>query len=148
MQALTRIHQLFDLRVREAPQQAFLFTPEGEVSARPRTIEVVDTVGAGDAFMAATLAQHGWLRQDPDTERFALGAGAHIVASRAIYGGSHNLLDYTLPRFGVETTFVDPRDLGAVHAQHVQHTFAVLVEASKWTNLASNLSAGCVRVTS
>ena len=29
-----------------------------------------------------------------------LGAGAHIVASRALYGGSHNLLDYTLPRFG------------------------------------------------
>ena len=39
-----------------------------------------------------------------------LGAGNHIVASRALYGGSHNLLDYTLPRFGVATTFVDPRD--------------------------------------
>jgi O-acetylhomoserine (thiol)-lyase len=38
------------------------------------------------------------------------GAGSHIVASRAIYGGSHNLLDYTLRRFGIETTFVDPRD--------------------------------------
>jgi O-acetylhomoserine (thiol)-lyase len=44
-----------------------------------------------------------------------LGAGAHIVASRALYGGSHNLLDYTLPRFGVATTFVDPRDLDAWH---------------------------------
>jgi O-acetylhomoserine (thiol)-lyase len=39
-----------------------------------------------------------------------LGAGGHIVASRSLYGGSHNLLDYTLPRFGVATTFVDPRD--------------------------------------
>ena len=39
-----------------------------------------------------------------------MGAGAHIVASRALYGGSHNLLDYTLPRFGIATTFVDPRD--------------------------------------
>jgi O-acetylhomoserine (thiol)-lyase len=37
------------------------------------------------------------------------GAGDHIVASRALYGGSHNLLSYTLPRFGIETTFVDPR---------------------------------------
>ncbi len=37
------------------------------------------------------------------------GSGSHIVASRAIYGGSHNLLDYTLRRFGIETTFVDPR---------------------------------------
>jgi len=42
-----------------------------------------------------------------------MGAGAHIVASRALYGGSHNLLDYTLPRFGIETTFVDPRDVDA-----------------------------------
>jgi O-acetylhomoserine (thiol)-lyase len=45
-----------------------------------------------------------------------LGAGSHIVASRALYGGSHNLLDYTLPRFGVATTFVDPRDLDAWRA--------------------------------
>jgi len=42
-----------------------------------------------------------------------LGAGAHIVASRSLYGGSHNLLDYTLPRFGITTTFVDPRDQDA-----------------------------------
>ena len=45
-----------------------------------------------------------------------LGAGAHIVASRSLYGGSHNLLDYTLPRFGITTTFVDPRDLDAWRA--------------------------------
>ena len=38
-----------------------------------------------------------------------LGAGDHIVASRSLYGGTHNLLEYTLPRFGIETTFVDPR---------------------------------------
>jgi O-acetylhomoserine (thiol)-lyase len=42
-----------------------------------------------------------------------MGAGSHIVASRALYGGSHNLLAYTLRRFGIETTFVDPRDLDA-----------------------------------
>lgn len=38
------------------------------------------------------------------------GAGSHVVASRSLYGGTHNLLSYTLPRFGVQTTFVDPRD--------------------------------------
>jgi O-acetylhomoserine (thiol)-lyase len=38
------------------------------------------------------------------------GAGGHIVASSALYGGSHNLLHYTLARFGIETTFVNPRD--------------------------------------
>jgi O-acetylhomoserine (thiol)-lyase len=42
-----------------------------------------------------------------------MGAGSHIVASRSLYGGSHNLLDFTLPRFGIETTFVDARDLDA-----------------------------------
>ena len=41
------------------------------------------------------------------------GAGGHIVASAALYGGSHNLLAYTLPRFGIETTFVAPGDLDA-----------------------------------
>ncbi len=39
-----------------------------------------------------------------------MGAGGHIVASRNIYGGSHNLFTHTLPRFGITTTFVDPRD--------------------------------------
>ena len=42
-----------------------------------------------------------------------MDAGSHIVASRSLYGGSHNLLHYTLPRFGIETTFVDPHDVGA-----------------------------------
>jgi O-acetylhomoserine (thiol)-lyase len=42
-----------------------------------------------------------------------MGAGSHVVASHSLYGGSHNLLAYTLPRFGIETTFVDPRDLDA-----------------------------------
>ncbi len=51
-----------------------------------------------------------------------LSAGDHIVASRSLYGGSHNLLDYTLPRFGVKTTFVDPRDLDAWRAAITPHT--------------------------
>ncbi len=45
-----------------------------------------------------------------------MGAGSHIVSSSAIYGGSHNLLQYTLPRFGIETTFVSPRDVDAIRA--------------------------------
>ena len=43
-------------------------------------------------------------------------AGDHLVASRSLYGGTHNLLAYTLPRFGIETTFVDPRDPAAFQA--------------------------------
>ena len=45
-----------------------------------------------------------------------LGAGDHIVSSRSLYGGTHNLLEYTLPRFGISTTFVDPRDADAFAA--------------------------------
>jgi O-acetylhomoserine (thiol)-lyase len=44
------------------------------------------------------------------------GAGSHIVASAALYGGSHNLLAYTLARFGIATTFVKPRDIDAWRA--------------------------------
>lgn len=45
-----------------------------------------------------------------------MGAGGHIVASTALYGGSHNLLHFTLRRFGIETTFVPPGDLDAWRA--------------------------------
>jgi O-acetylhomoserine (thiol)-lyase len=45
-----------------------------------------------------------------------MGAGSHIVASNALYGGSHNLLTYTLPRFGIETSFVNGRNADAWRA--------------------------------
>lgn len=45
-----------------------------------------------------------------------MDAGGHIVSARSLYGGSHNLLTYTLPRFGIETTFVDPREPDAFRA--------------------------------
>ena len=39
-----------------------------------------------------------------------MGQGGHIVAARNLYGGTANILTQTLPRFGITTTFVDPRD--------------------------------------
>jgi O-acetylhomoserine (thiol)-lyase len=39
------------------------------------------------------------------------GSGSHIVSSAALYGGSHNLLHYTLARFGIQTSFVRPGDI-------------------------------------
>ncbi len=39
-----------------------------------------------------------------------LKAGDHIVASSSLYGGTYNLLNVTLPRLGITTTFVDPAD--------------------------------------
>ena len=44
------------------------------------------------------------------------GAGSHVVSSSALYGGSHNLLHYTLSRFGISTTFVKSGDLDAWRA--------------------------------
>jgi O-acetylhomoserine (thiol)-lyase len=44
------------------------------------------------------------------------GAGSHVVASSALYGGSHNLLHYTLSRFGISTTFVKPGDIAGWRA--------------------------------
>jgi O-acetylhomoserine (thiol)-lyase len=56
------------------------------------------------------------------------GAGGHIVASRNIYGGSHQMLNVTLPRFGITTTFVDPRDPDAFAAAITPDTKLVLAE--------------------
>ena len=39
-----------------------------------------------------------------------MGQGGHIVASSRVYGGTHNVLVHTLPRFGITATLVDPRD--------------------------------------
>ena len=57
-----------------------------------------------------------------------MGAGSHIVAASALYGGTHNLLDYTLPRFGIETTFVDARDPQAFRAAIRDNTRLVFGE--------------------
>jgi len=56
------------------------------------------------------------------------GSGSHVVASRSLYGGTHNLLSYTLPRFGVTTTFVDPRDPEAFRAAIRPQTRLVFAE--------------------
>ena len=45
-----------------------------------------------------------------------VSAGDHIVASASLYGGTINLLTHTLPRFGITTTFVKPRDLDGFRA--------------------------------
>src|SRR5450755_3538153 len=56
------------------------------------------------------------------------GAGDHIVASASLYGGTINLLAYTLPRFGISTTFVKPRDLDGFRAAIRPNTRLVIGE--------------------
>lgn len=57
-----------------------------------------------------------------------LNAGDHIVASASLYGGTINLLAHTLPRFGITTTFVKPRDLDAFKAAIKPNTKLVIGE--------------------
>jgi O-acetylhomoserine (thiol)-lyase len=57
-----------------------------------------------------------------------LNAGDHIVASASLYGGTINLLTHTLPRFGVTTTFVKPRDHDAFRAAIQPNTRLVIGE--------------------
>ena len=54
--------------------------------------------------------------------------GAHIVSSASLYGGSHNLFTYTLPRFGITTTFVDPREPDAFRKAITEDTRLVYGE--------------------
>jgi O-acetylhomoserine (thiol)-lyase len=56
------------------------------------------------------------------------GAGDHIVASAALYGGTHMLLDVSLRRLGIETTFVAPDDPAAFVAAARPETKAFYTE--------------------
>ena len=55
-------------------------------------------------------------------------AGDHIVSSKTVYGGTYNLFKLTLPRYGVNTTFVDPDNFEEVEAAINENTKALFVE--------------------
>ncbi|MBD5646244.1 MAG: O-acetylhomoserine aminocarboxypropyltransferase/cysteine synthase [Desulfovibrio sp.] len=57
------------------------------------------------------------------------GTGDHIVAQKSIYGGTYNLLAHTLPRFGIETTFVDAHKPSELEAAITPRTKAVFLES-------------------
>ena len=54
--------------------------------------------------------------------------GGHIVAQKTIYGGTSNLLEHTLPAFGVTTTFVDAHNLAEVEGAIQDNTRAIYLE--------------------
>ena len=55
-------------------------------------------------------------------------AGDHIVSSKTVYGGTYNLFKLTLPRYGINTTFVDPDNFGEIEAAINENTKALFVE--------------------
>src|SRR5881397_1958262 len=105
---------------RDADHAAALFNMErgGHVYSRisnPTNAVLEERVAALEGGVGAIATASGQAALHLAIATIA-AAGSHVVASRALYGGSHNLLSYTLPRFGIETTFVDPRDLDAWRA--------------------------------
>src|SRR5216683_1578702 len=102
---------------RDADHAAALFNMErgGHVYSRisnPTNAVLEERVAALEGGVGAIATASGQAALHLAVATIA-GAGSHLVASRALYGGSHNLLSYTLPRFGIETTFVRPGDLDA-----------------------------------
>ena len=55
-------------------------------------------------------------------------SGDHIVAAKNIYGGTYNLLEHTLPEYGIKTTFVDPFDFDEIRGAIKENTKAVFIE--------------------
>ncbi len=55
-------------------------------------------------------------------------SGGHIVAQKTIYGGSFNLLEHTLPQYGIQTSFVNIHDLAEVEAAIQEDTRAIFLE--------------------
>src|SRR5512142_3267779 len=109
------IYQTTSYVFRDTEHAASLFNMEraGHVYSRisnPTTAVLEERVAALEGGAGAIAAASGQAALHLAIATIA-GAGSHIVASAALYGGSHNLLAYTLPRFGIATTFVPPGDL-------------------------------------
>jgi O-acetylhomoserine (thiol)-lyase len=109
------IYQTTSYVFRDAAHAASLFNMEraGHVYSRisnPTVAVLEERMAAleGGVGSIATASGQAALHLAVST---LMDAGSHIVASSALYGGSHNLLGYTMKRFGIETTFVQPRDL-------------------------------------
>ncbi|WP_019878002.1 bifunctional o-acetylhomoserine/o-acetylserine sulfhydrylase [Sporichthya polymorpha] len=76
----------------------------------PTQNAVEERVAALEGGVAALLVASGQAAETLAILNIA-EAGSHIVSSAALYGGTYNLLHYTLPKLGVEVTFVEPDDL-------------------------------------
>lgn len=55
-------------------------------------------------------------------------SGEHIVAANNIYGGSYNLLQHTLPEYGITATFADPSDVNSFAQAIQENTRAIYIE--------------------
>jgi len=117
---VTPIHLSTSFVFESADHAAALFNMEraGHVYSRlsnPTTAVFEERVAALEGGVGAIATASGQAALHLAIATLA-GAGSHIVSSGALYGGSHNLLHYTLARFGIDTTFVKPGDIDAWRA--------------------------------
>jgi O-acetylhomoserine (thiol)-lyase len=129
----TPIHQSASFVFPDADHAASLFNMEraGHVYSRisnPTNAVLEERIAALEGGVGAIACASGQAALHLAIVTL-LDAGHHIVASRALYGGSHNLLAYTLPRFGITTTFVDPRSPDAFRAAIRPETRLIFGEA-------------------
>ena len=109
------IHLTTSYVFHDADHAASLFNLEsaGHIYTRisnPTTAVLEERIAALESGVGAVCTASGMAAMHLAIATL-LGAGDHIVASASLYGGTINLLTHTLPRFGVATTFVKPRDL-------------------------------------
>ncbi len=117
---VTPLHLSTSFVFESAEHAASLFNMEraGHVYSRlsnPTTAVFEERIAALEGGVGAIATASGQAALHLAVATLA-GAGSHIVASSALYGGSHNLLHYTLRRFGIETSFVRPGDIDAWRA--------------------------------
>jgi O-acetylhomoserine (thiol)-lyase len=111
------IHLTTSFVFESSEQAASLFNLErsGHVYSRisnPTTAVLEERMAALEGGVGAIATASGQAALHLAVATLA-GAGNHIVASRSLYGGSYNLLHDTLPRFGIQTTFVPAGDIDA-----------------------------------
>jgi len=116
----------------DADHAAGLFNLEraGHIYSRisnPTTAVLEERVAALEGGVAAVATASGMAAMHLAIATLA-SAGDHIVASASLYGGTTNLLAQTLPRFGISTTFVKPRDHAAFAAAIRPNTKLVIGE--------------------
>jgi O-acetylhomoserine (thiol)-lyase len=109
------IYQTTSYVFQDADHAAALFNLEraGHIYTRisnPTTAVLEERLAALESGVGAVCTASGMAAMHLAIATL-VSAGEHIVASASLYGGTINLLTHTLPRFGITTTFVKPRDL-------------------------------------
>jgi O-acetylhomoserine (thiol)-lyase len=128
----TPIYQTTSFVFQDTDHAAALFNLEraGHIYTRisnPTTAVLEERLAALEAGVGAVCTASGMAAMHLAIATL-LGAGDHIVSSASLYGGTINLLTHTLPRFGVTTTFVKPRELAGFRAAMRPNTKLVIAE--------------------